>query len=143
MAIAAERSVIAQWSQCSLELRKPTCDAPVTVWLSLSFSSIQFSLFCAEFTKRNHTIFISSNSRLSSQLQMYLINSVFNYRQVSLTSVPCKVMESVVRDTLLRYFEKQDLLTSCQHGFRKGKSCLTNLLETLESWTRLSMRGTE
>ena len=32
-----------------------------------------------------------------------------NYRPVSLTSVPCKVMESIVRDTLLHYFEKQDL----------------------------------
>ena len=50
-------------------------------------------------------------------------------------------MESIVRDTLLHYFEKQDLLTSCQHGFRKGKSCLTNLLETLESWTRLLDEG--
>ena len=50
-------------------------------------------------------------------------------------------MESIVRDTLLHYFETQDLLTSCQHGFRKGKSCLTNLLETLESWTRLLDEG--
>jgi len=43
-----------------------------------------------------------------------------NYRPVSLTSVSCTIMESIVRDTLLHYFEKQDLLTSCQHGFRKG-----------------------
>ena len=50
-------------------------------------------------------------------------------------------MESIFRDTLLHYFEKQDLLTSCQHGFRKRKSCPTNLLETLESWTRLPDEG--
>jgi len=42
---------------------------------------------------------------------------------------------------LLHYFEKKDLLTSCQHGFKKGKSCLTNPLETLESWTRLLDAG--
>jgi len=60
-----------------------------------------------------------------------------NYRPVSLTCVPCKVMESIVRDFLLAFLEGQDILSKFQHGFTKGRSCLTNLLETLETWTRL------
>lgn len=58
-----------------------------------------------------------------------------NYRPVSLTSVVCKVMESVVRDHLLQYLEERNLISSKQHGFIHGRSCLTNLLETFEEWT--------
>ena len=65
-----------------------------------------------------------------------------NYRPVSLTSVPCKVMESIVRDTLLHNFEKKDLLTSCQHGLRGGSLALQICLRLLiESWTRLLDAG--
>ena len=46
-------------------------------------------------------------------------------------------MESIFRDTLLAFLEGQDILSKFQHGFTKGTSCLTNLLETLETWTRL------
>ena len=56
-------------------------------------------------------------------------------RPVSLTSIPCEVMESVVRDTLLEFVMDKNLLTNCyQHVFRKRRSCLTNLLETFEAW---------
>ena len=30
---------------------------------------------------------------------------------------------------------ENDLCTTQQHGFTNGRSCLTNLLETFESWT--------
>ena len=59
-----------------------------------------------------------------------------NYRPVSLTSVPCKIMESIIKQKLMKYLESNDLLCREQHGFRSGRSCLTNLLETLESWTK-------
>ena len=64
-----------------------------------------------------------------------------NYRPISLTSVPCKVMESIVRDSLVNYLESGHKLTNQQHGFMKGRSCLTNLLETFESWTRALDEG--
>ena len=41
--------------------------------------------------------------------------------------------ESIVRDSIVSYLENGQLLTSQQHGFMKGRSCLTNLLETFES----------
>ena len=59
-----------------------------------------------------------------------------NYRPVSLTSQICKVMESIVRDQMLEHLECYDLLSDHQHGFREGRSCLSNLLTTLEDWTK-------
>ena len=34
-----------------------------------------------------------------------------------------------------------NLLSEAQHGFRKGRSCLTNILETLELWTKILDEG--
>jgi len=64
-----------------------------------------------------------------------------NYRPVSLTSVPCKIMESIIKDKLMRFLESNDLLCKEQHRFRSGRSCLTNLLETFENWTKALDEG--
>jgi len=63
-----------------------------------------------------------------------------NYRPVSLTSVVCKLLESIIRDQILDYLN-QVVFTTAQHGFVKGRSCLTNLLEVLEHWTSCMDEG--
>ena len=55
-----------------------------------------------------------------------------NYRPVSLTSIPCKIMESIVKDGLMAHLEENSLMNPSQHGFMPWKSCATNLLEFLE-----------
>ena len=55
-----------------------------------------------------------------------------NYRPVSLTSIPCKVIEGIIRKKLEEFFYENELLVNEQHGFVKSKSCTTNLLETLD-----------
>ena len=60
-----------------------------------------------------------------------------NYRPVSLTSQVCKILESIVRDKMQEYLEKNNLLSDHQHGFREGRSCLSNLLTTLDDWTKI------
>ncbi len=55
-----------------------------------------------------------------------------NYRLVSLTSIPYKIIESIVRSKMTEYLYKNNLLTKEQHGFVRSKSCTTNLLETLD-----------
>ena len=58
-----------------------------------------------------------------------------NYRPVSLTCLASKLMESCVKDAILKHLLENNLNTPDQHGFTKGRSCLTNLLETIESCT--------
>ena len=55
-----------------------------------------------------------------------------NYRPVSLTSVVCKVMESLVKDCVLKFLLDNRLLNLSQHGFLPNRSCVTNLLSFLE-----------
>uniref|UniRef100_A0A8C3H706 Reverse transcriptase domain-containing protein n=1 Tax=Chrysemys picta bellii TaxID=8478 RepID=A0A8C3H706_CHRPI len=64
-----------------------------------------------------------------------------NYRPVSLTSVPGKLVETIVKDKIVRHIEKHKLLSNSQHGFCKGKSCLTNLLEFFEGVNKLVDKG--
>ena len=44
----------------------------------------------------------------------------------------CKVLESIVRDSIINHVRIHKLIKESQHGFLKGRSCLTNLLEFLE-----------
>ena len=58
-----------------------------------------------------------------------------NYRPVSLTAVTCKVMESLIRDELLKHLSDSCLLSHSQHGFRPKRSCNTQLIEVIEHWS--------
>ena len=58
-----------------------------------------------------------------------------NFRPVSITSVPCKILESITRDSMVQQLDKHKLVSKDQHGFVKGISSLTNLLETLDDIT--------
>ena len=64
-----------------------------------------------------------------------------NYRPVSLTSQVCKVLESIIVDKIVDHLTANNLLNNAQHGFRQGRSCLTNLLETIEQWTEILDEG--
>ena len=64
-----------------------------------------------------------------------------NYRPVSLTAIPCKVLESIVRDHIMEHMVTTRQLHNAQHGFRPKRSCATQLLATLDDWTRAIERG--
>ena len=51
-----------------------------------------------------------------------------NYRPVALTSHIIKVFEKVMRNHLVSYLQEKDLLNPNQHGFRSGRSCLSQLI---------------
>ena len=55
-----------------------------------------------------------------------------NYRPISLTSQLCKVFETIVMNQVIEFLESNVLIRNSQHGFRKGSSCLTNLLLFLD-----------
>ncbi|KAK4829848.1 LOW QUALITY PROTEIN: hypothetical protein QYF61_007119 [Mycteria americana] len=55
-----------------------------------------------------------------------------NYRPVSLTSIPCKVMEQLILETISRHLKDKKIIRSSQHEFTKEKSCLTNPISFLQ-----------
>lgn len=55
-----------------------------------------------------------------------------NYRPISLTSVCCKVMEHIIHSQIMRHLDRHSILSDAQHGFRKKRSCETQLLQTLK-----------
>jgi Reverse transcriptase (RNA-dependent DNA polymerase)/Endonuclease-reverse transcriptase len=62
-------------------------------------------------------------------------SDVSNYRPISLTCVACKLMERVIVQQVFQYLKDHNLLHAAQHGFIKGRSTCTNLLESLNDWT--------
>ena len=51
-----------------------------------------------------------------------------NYRPVSLTSHVVKIYERILRKVIVSFLEKNSILCHNQHGFRSGRSCLTQML---------------
>ncbi len=62
-----------------------------------------------------------------------------NYRPVSLTCILCKIYEKLVRRHILNHIENS--VSVNQHGFVERKSCLSNLLETVETMLGLLEDG--
>ena len=59
-----------------------------------------------------------------------------NYRPVSLTSVACKILESIIKDNLISYITANKLLSPAQFGFTKGRSTILQLIHMMEDWTK-------
>ncbi|GAB0179491.1 mitochondrial enolase superfamily member 1 [Grus japonensis] len=64
-----------------------------------------------------------------------------NYRPVSLISVPGKVMEQIILIAITRNVQDNQVTRPSQHGFRKGRSCLTNLISFYDKMTCLGDEG--
>ena len=52
-----------------------------------------------------------------------------NYNPISLLSILSKMFEKMIFESMYDYFIKNNLLVSCQSGFIKGDSCVSQLLE--------------
>ena len=60
-------------------------------------------------------------------------NSVTNYRPISLTSLPMKILEYCIKDLLIE--KCGHLIKDNQHGFSIEKSCLTQLLPIIDKFS--------
>ena len=80
--------------------------------------SLEEGIIPSEWKEANITPLFNKGSR----------NKPKNYRPVSLTSVVCKLLKTLIRDHMVEFLIKHKLINTSQHGFLKARSCLTNLL---------------
>ena len=59
-----------------------------------------------------------------------------NYRPVALTSHLIKTFEKLIRAALLSFIESHNLFNPNQHGFRAGRSCLSQLIQHCDLVTK-------
>jgi len=58
-----------------------------------------------------------------------------NYRPVSLTCICCKIMESIIRQSITDHFIANNAFSSKQFGFIKCRSTVMQLLKVMDMWT--------
>ena len=96
------------------------------------------------FTKSMNEGRIPADWRLSHVSAIYKLkgskSEPGNYRPVSLTSNVCKLMEKIINRSLSIHLEN-GVLNNSQHGFRKGRSCQTNLIEFFDKITQWTDEG--
>uniref|UniRef100_A0A4W3IXB0 Reverse transcriptase domain-containing protein n=1 Tax=Callorhinchus milii TaxID=7868 RepID=A0A4W3IXB0_CALMI len=81
------------------------------------------------------------SSQCDSPVQKGTEGKPGNYRPVSLTSVVGKLLETIIRDRINLHLEEYGLIRDSQHGFVKGRSCLTSLLEFFDEVTERLGKG--
>ena len=64
-----------------------------------------------------------------------------NYRPVSLTCVPCKVLEHIVCSNIMAHLDEYQLLSDRQHAFRKWHSCKTQLTTVINERVKIFDEG--
>ena len=60
-----------------------------------------------------------------------------SYCPVSLTCVPCKLLEHIVCSNIMAHLDEYKLLSDRQHAFRKGHSCGTQLTTVIHDWAKI------
>ena len=84
------------------------------------------------FQKSLDTGVVPSDWRTAHVSPIYKKGSKYNpenYRPISLTCICCKILEHIVVSSIMNHVDTHDILYPLQHGFRKFRSCETQLLE--------------
>ena len=64
-----------------------------------------------------------------------------NYRPVSLTLITSKLLEHIIHSNIMHHFDQHRVLCDNQHGFRKKRSCETQLLSTIQEIASSTTKG--
>ena len=64
-----------------------------------------------------------------------------NDRPVSLTCVPCKLLENIVCSNIMAHLDEHKLLSDRQHAFRKRHRCETHLITVINDWAKILVTG--
>ena len=68
-------------------------------------------------------------------------SSASNYRPISLTSVLCKLRESIIKENIVQYLSSNDLIYSKQYGFMPKKSTNAQLLRYFNDISAHMLKG--
>ena len=63
-------------------------------------------------------------------------NKAKNLRPVRLTSISCKVLEHVLHINIMKHLKNNNMLTNLNNGFRKYRSCETNLIKVRDDFAK-------
>ena len=66
-----------------------------------------------------------------------------NYRPISLTSHIIKTFERIIRNKIVDHLERNHIICKHQHGFRKGRSCLTQLIKHIDIILKNFLNGND
>ena len=88
-------------------------------------------------TQKFHPIVKYEHYQISSRARAFSLggskSDPANYRPVSLTSVIMKIFERIMRKAIVEHLDNNQLMNKSQHGFRKGRSCISALLEVYDN----------
>ncbi|XP_038064967.1 uncharacterized protein LOC119735343 [Patiria miniata] len=59
-------------------------------------------------------------------------NKPANYRPISLTAICCNLLEHIIHSSIMQHFQDYNILSDNQHGFRKARSCESQLIITMD-----------
>ena len=54
-----------------------------------------------------------------------------NYRPISLTCILCKTLEHIIHSQVMKHLDRHNILVDSQHGFRRKRSCESQLIRTI------------
>ena len=91
--------------------------------------------FCPDMIIQQHSEFRSfTDHQTANVIALHKKGSkknALNYRPVSLTCILCKIYEQFIKSHVLSLIERK--ISADQHGFVYQKSCLSNILETIDT----------
>ena len=106
------------WDGISIRMIK-ICDESIAYPLKIIFDTALKSGIFPEKWKKANIIPVHKKEKK---------NILKNYRPISLLPVCGKIFEKCIYNSIYSYFESNNILSKSQSGFRKGDSCISQLL---------------
>ena len=99
--------------------------APSLTGSGIFFASIRTGIFPNEWKASRVTPIFKSGPK----------SNPGNYRPISIIPAIAKIFEKIISDQLYEYLNTNEILTSCQSGFRSLHSTVTAMFEATSDWS--------